>query len=189
MRRVRALARRLACERGYSLSELIVVMAIMTVVLTTLTGLFVSGSRSQLDLADRVQAQASAVVGLGRLRRDVHCASAVTSVTASTVALASTCLPSGTVSWCTTLTSPGRYALRRTTSGTCGATNALLSDYLTTGSLFAYQDSATAATRTKLKVTLPVRAPKMQLAYTLCDVLVLRNVVPPTTGTATVTPC
>ena len=55
-----SLPRRLRGERGFSLMEMITVMAIMSVVLTGLVSLFVQGSNSQIDLNRRFEAQQTA---------------------------------------------------------------------------------------------------------------------------------
>ena len=85
---------RCADQRGYTLTELIIVMAILGVVLTALTTLFVSGSRAELDLSNRFQAQQDARLALDKLRREIHCASEVTrnaSGTAIRIKLGSYC--------------------------------------------------------------------------------------------------
>ena len=173
--------RGLRSERGTSVVELLTAMTILGTVLGALTGLFVTGVKSQVDLSDRVQAQNSAVTAMSRLRRDINCASAWSGTsTATSLSLTTSCLPGSTVSWCTTLTAANRYALRRrATSGTCGTTDPLVADWLRSGSVFAYQDSTTGGLlRTKIRATLETRAPKMAASYTLCDVLVLRNSTP-----------
>jgi len=73
-----AVRSRCAQQHGYTLTELIIVMAILGVVLTALTTLFVSGSRAELDLSNRFQAQQNARLALDKLRREIHCASEVT---------------------------------------------------------------------------------------------------------------
>ena len=63
-------------ERGYTLVEMLVVMAILGVVIAGLTTVFVSGSRAELDMNRRFQAQQQARLALDRIRADLHCASA-----------------------------------------------------------------------------------------------------------------
>ena len=53
-------------------------MAILLTVMAAVTGLLVSTSRAELDMNDRLQAQTEAKLGLSKMRREVHCASAVT---------------------------------------------------------------------------------------------------------------
>jgi prepilin-type N-terminal cleavage/methylation domain-containing protein len=70
--------RRLREERAYSLVELVTVMAIMSIVMTGITTVFVQGSNAELDMNNRFQAQTSVRLALDKLRQDVHCSSAVT---------------------------------------------------------------------------------------------------------------
>jgi prepilin-type N-terminal cleavage/methylation domain-containing protein len=170
---VSAARARLRDQRGYSLVELVVVMAIMGTVLAAVTGLFVSGLKSQVDLDNRVQAQNDAVVALSRLRRDVHCAR-VAAATGSTLTLTTSCAPSGTVSWCATQTTPGRFALRRSAAGACSATSQQLADYVVSASIFSRGDRSE-TTLAKVKADFAVRTPTMGSDYRLCSVLVLRN--------------
>jgi prepilin-type N-terminal cleavage/methylation domain-containing protein len=129
-------------ERGYTLVEMLVVMAILSVVMAGLTTVFVSGSKAELDLNRRFQAQQEARLGLDKIRRDVHCASAVQAQTIGAypgVKIAATNCSTTTISWCvvpSTLLS-GRFALYRTTSTSniCLAADTAkvkIADYLTT---------------------------------------------------------
>jgi prepilin-type N-terminal cleavage/methylation domain-containing protein len=68
---------RLSENRGYTLSEMIVVLAILGIVIAALTQLFVSASRAQADMSKRVEAQQNARVALDKLRREIHCANAI----------------------------------------------------------------------------------------------------------------
>jgi prepilin-type N-terminal cleavage/methylation domain-containing protein len=144
---------RLACERGYSLFELLVTMVILTIVVTGLTTTFVSASRAQVDMNRRFQAQEQGRLALNQLRRELHCASAVTDV--SGVALASTstysairiAVPSycktatatGFATWCTAGSGP--WALYRVdhavTSCSSGTGARKVADYLTTQQPFS----------------------------------------------------
>lgn len=127
--------RRLRSQAGYSIVELLGVMSILVVVLTAVTTLFVQGSRSEIDLNKRFQAQQEARVAVDRMRREIHCANAVTLTSASsiTVTLPAACPASGgvttTVTWDTS-GSASRYKLRRN--------GVALADYLTDGSVFTY---------------------------------------------------
>ena len=62
--------RRLANEAGFTMVELIGVMAILLIILTAVTTLFVSGSRAQVDLNERFQAQTEARVATDRIRHE-----------------------------------------------------------------------------------------------------------------------
>jgi Tfp pilus assembly protein PilW len=161
-------------EQGYSLMEMLWVLILMGTIMTALTAIFVSGTRSEVDLNDRFRAQQDAVVSLDRLRRDVHCASAATASSATTVTLAVPCVSGGTVKWCTA-GSGARYTLHRVaSSATCDATSAKFADYLTTGSVFNYE-LASINNLAKLRVNLPVQQRSMKTPYRLCDILVMRN--------------
>jgi type II secretory pathway pseudopilin PulG len=174
VRRVRSLLHRLVRQDGYSLIEVLWVLVMMGTVMAALTSIFVSGTRSEVDLNDRFRAQQDAVVGLDRLRRDVHCSSAATSSSATAVTLAVPCVPGGTVKWCTA-GSGTRYTLHRLAStATCDATSPKFADYLNTGSVFSYE-LASINNLAKLRVNLPVQQRSMKTPYRLCDILVMRN--------------
>jgi prepilin-type N-terminal cleavage/methylation domain-containing protein len=138
---------RLAESGGYSLSEMIVVLAILAVVVGALTQLFVSASNARQDMDNRFQAQQNARLALDKLRREIHCTSAAengaqpsgTPLAAATAyssvrfTLPSYCPTNPTATsatpetryatWCTELVSTGRYRLWRyvTTSSTATA--------------------------------------------------------------------
>ncbi len=169
-----------AVENGYTLVELVVVMLILTTILTALTTLFVQGSNAQLETNRRVQAQLEARLALDKLRREVHCASSVTPVGASTsvtLTLAAQCpTGSGSVSWCTASRGPSRYALYRKRGLSCDSTGVMYADYLTTATVFAYT-AQSASSLAKLRVDLPVNVdPSRSVgSYSLADDIVLRN--------------
>ena len=70
---------RLSDESGFTLTEMLVVLVILGIVLAALTQLFVSATRTEVDQDKRFQAQQEARLALDSLRREIHCASAVTS--------------------------------------------------------------------------------------------------------------
>jgi prepilin-type N-terminal cleavage/methylation domain-containing protein len=166
-RRIRA---RLAGEGGFTLVELIVTMAILLIVVASLSAVLVSATRTQVDANNRFQAQEQARTGLAQLTREMHCASSVTVTTSTgTAVLAgtsgsriaatvpSTCATSGGVNlfvtWCTagSALKTGDFALYRVTSTTsaplCSASGKVKwADYLTTsfGNIFCLP-STTAA--------------------------------------------
>ncbi len=149
------LLRRLRGERGYTMIELLAVCALLSIVLGSVTIIMVNGSRVQLDLNARFQAQSSARIALSEFRSDAHnaCAfnvnAAKTQVTFSIPTVDRTTAPAtqpvpttqcGTtlgnnlkkVIWCvqTSTTNTTKYALVRlsTTSAgitTCSATSKL----------------------------------------------------------------
>lgn len=127
------LGQRLACERGVSLIELLVTLLIMGIVIGALTTPFMSASKAELDMNRRFQAQEQARLGLDQLRREIHCAQAVTqmdgvsSLVAGTsysgirVTLGSQCSPTGTATWCTSGTTLYRIGSGVTTCSPSGA--------------------------------------------------------------------
>ena len=76
--------RRLRGEAGYSLVEMLTVLVIMSIVFTGITDIFVSGSKAQADQNNRFQAQLDTRLALDKMRRDIHCASTVSSYTTIT---------------------------------------------------------------------------------------------------------
>lgn len=174
--------RRLADERGLTLVELIVVTIVFGVVLTAVTTLFVSATNSETDLNNRFQAQLSARLALDRLRREVHCASAVNPVgpTSSLVlTLPAYCrVGTGTSTWCA-VPYPGsttRFRLWRSAANPCGdAADRLYADFLTAATIFEYVVQSSQSLG-KVRINLPVDLnPAKPGSYTLSDELVLRN--------------
>ena len=78
---------RLAEERGVTLIEMMVVLSILGIVLASLTTLFISASKSHTDQSKRVEAQQNGRLALDGLRREIHCASAVTLNSASSLTI------------------------------------------------------------------------------------------------------
>lgn len=171
--------RRLAGQSGYSLIELLQVMAILGVVLGALMTLFVTAMNSEAEMNRRFQAQQDARLAVDRMRREIHCASAVTPTGPSasvTVTLPSQCPTAGgtiggsplTVVYDTQLVSTNRYRLRRA--------GVRVADYLTSGNVFDYTAPAT-GTRGTLRVDLPVNVRPSETGKTwrLVADMVLRN--------------
>src|SRR5439155_12200961 len=103
-------------ESGYSLVELLTSMAILSVVITGITTLFVQGSNAEIAMNRRYQAQQQARVAMDKLRRDAHCSSKVVKPNSSTMLILSDpCVTGGSVSWCT-IASGSFYTLYRSTS-------------------------------------------------------------------------
>ena len=181
---------RLADERGFSLTELLVVVALLGTVMGGLSGLFSSSMRAQDELNQRFQSQGQARVALDRLRTDGFCASAVTgTATAVTFTTQTDCDSTGTVKWCTTANGTNRYKLLRLSgSGTCSSAGRFYADYLTTGSIFSI-GTPTTSKLAEVKVDLRLKQRKMKTPYRHCDVLVLRNsqrvATTPSTGAGT----
>src|SRR4029450_3256110 len=86
--------RRLRGDRGYTLVELLVVLAIFTTVVTALVSLFTSGGRAGLAITRRFEAQQNARLALDRMRRELHCASGITATPSTPVSSITVTLPS-----------------------------------------------------------------------------------------------
>ena len=181
---LRALLRRTAAEEGYTLTELITVLAILGTVVGALTGLFVSASRAQLDMNERFQAQQHARLALTKMRRDVHCASsaAVTATaTGSRVNLTLPATPVGgcgtaALSWCTVQLTPGRFGLFRKQGTTCDTTGVKFADQLTIGNAFAYTPPSTSSLSTlAVDFRVDIDLKDSRASYRLRDALALRR--------------
>jgi prepilin-type N-terminal cleavage/methylation domain-containing protein len=196
LRRCAAAARRrLAGERGYSLSEMLVVLAVIGIVVGALTQLFVSASTAEVDMTKRFQAQQQARLALDKLRREIHCASAVASTGGAwpsasiKITLGSYCpTGSGEVTWCTRASStPGAWALYRISaaSGTCTG-GIKWADYLSNltvpnGRIFDHPTLLPGNLDT-VRVDLPVDLTPLidvKQQYELKDDIVLRNAARP----------
>ncbi len=164
-RRLRA---RAAAEGGFTLVELIMTLAILLIVVASLSSVLVSATRTEVDANNRFQAQEQARTGLAQLTRELHCASSVTVTNTAGTALAagssgsriaasvpSTCTTSGGVAlfvtWCTSASTlnTSDWALYRVTSTSsaplCSASGKVKwADYLTTSTPFCLP-STTAA--------------------------------------------
>jgi prepilin-type N-terminal cleavage/methylation domain-containing protein len=195
LRRCAAAARRrLGAEHGYSLSEMLVVMAILGIVLGALTQLFISGSTAQVDMTRRFEAQQNMRLALDKLRREIHCGSGVTApvlpTSLITISLGSYCPTNGTgaaaqITWCTKdkngSAPPGAgapYSLwRYVGTTTCSGTGQKWADYLTVHQIFTTYTAPTGGNLGTLSVNLPVDlSPNdAKQRYVLQDDIVLRN--------------
>jgi prepilin-type N-terminal cleavage/methylation domain-containing protein len=167
------LRRLLGRQSGYSLVELITVMAILGTILGGLTTAFVQGSTAELDANRRVQAQLQATAAFDRLRRDIHCASSA-SIASTTITLSGCAF--GDMSWCA-VGSGSRYALYRKSGGSCDSTGKLYADFLTSSSIFAYTAPVADTSLAKVHVDLQVNVNPTKAVdlFELVDDIVLRN--------------
>jgi prepilin-type N-terminal cleavage/methylation domain-containing protein len=180
-------------EDGYSLVELIVVMAILGIVLSGLTTVFVGGSTAEAQLNHRFQAQQEARGGLDRIRTDIHCASSAQALAINTYPAlrlnVTSCAGTTTYDyWCTisSSTSPVRYQLWRTastaapTTSTCTSTDAsrvLVSNNLVSSSAFTTDGTPLNGLQTvavDFKVSANGTSNTKEL-YELTDSIVARN--------------
>jgi type II secretory pathway pseudopilin PulG len=181
--------RRLRDERGITLVELLTSMAIMLIVISSVAGVFVSGSNAEFDLNKRFRAQNEARTALAQFRRDVHgsCSATVssTSVVLTTLpfdATSGSCTTAGgavTLStWCTTGSSPS-FTLRRSPgAAACSTTSVRKAAFLTSAAAFAYVPGS-AGSGLLPRITLDLRVdtdPANTLRqYRLTDSMALRN--------------
>ncbi len=159
--------------------EMLTATAILGIVLGGLTQLFVSASKSQVDQTNRVRAQLTARVALDQLRREIHCASAVSPTTgfpvaSITITLGTYCPTSGgatTATWCVkdkngnappTAGSP--YTLWRYVGASCSGTglkrarDLVDTSVVTAGKIFrTYAPPSGVLTLTSIGVDIPVR--------------------------------
>jgi prepilin-type N-terminal cleavage/methylation domain-containing protein len=159
-------------EDGFTLTELLIAMAILLVVMTALTSVLVTASKNELDANLRFQVQGQARAGLDELRRELHCASSVTFIDASgnpvsnnpgtsysalTASLGASCATTGGtakyVTWCTKASTrvASDWSLMRVTSttgppyATCATSGTVQwADYLTTSTPFCLPTSSSA---------------------------------------------
>jgi prepilin-type N-terminal cleavage/methylation domain-containing protein len=153
---LRKLRRRFASQAGYSMLELLMVMVILGTVIGALTTLFVQASNAEFDMNRRFQAQQAARVAIDKMRREIHCASAITPTGATnsiSVTLPSQCPTAGGVQATVVydmnqIVAGQRYTLRRN--------NVILADYSTLQNAFNYTAPVVGTSLGKLTVTLPI---------------------------------
>ena len=189
----------IAAEEGFSLVELVMVMAVMLIVLAPLTGSFVSALNAQVDQTRRFDAQQNARQALERMRKDIHCAHGVTDPftntsggqtivmtqtnttgTAECPGLVQT--NASAVQWCSipVTGAANRYRLYRENdpNNACdGSASTFMVDYLTQANLWASPTCVSGQYAT-VAVTLPVAVDPVYHAsstYRLSDQIALRN--------------
>lgn len=138
--------RRLEGEGGYTLAEMVVVIAILGVVVGGIVMLFARGINADADQQRRFHAQQDARLALDKMRREIHAACTVSNPTTYNTAESSVTLyfssdgciaGTHTVTWCTS-GSGSRYGLYRIVSTSCAGATSKFADYVTTGSIFTY---------------------------------------------------
>jgi prepilin-type N-terminal cleavage/methylation domain-containing protein len=153
---IRWLRLRLRGEHGVTLIEMIMVLAILGIVLGGVTTVFISGSRAELNVNNRFQAQEAARIGLAAVRKDLHgaCVASVDTtinpgklmtLSIPTIDKTTNTAPDATmqcgliistmtkVFWviCTSPTNPAKFALyRATAASTCPSSGKLVADNL-----------------------------------------------------------
>ncbi len=177
-RRERLLARA-AEESGHTLIELLTVLSILGIVLAGLTTAFTSGINAELRASREFEAQQNARIAVDRLRRELHCASAIsapngTAVSTIAVTLPDVCAGADTaVTYATVAVSANRWKLTRTPATGSAST---VADYLTSSTIFTYFAPA-AGTLGRLSVDVPVNVNPADpgTEWRLVDDIVLRN--------------
>ncbi len=156
-------------------------MLILGVVLSGLSGIFVSSTNAEIDLRNRSQAQQEARLALDQLRREIHCATSATSTQSKSVLLSLPAgCPTGTgaVSWCAE-GSGSRFALYRKPGSTCDTGGVRVADFLTTSAVFTVIPQGVqelAKLRVSLQVDIdPSVGNETRAVYRLSDDIVLRN--------------
>ncbi len=182
MHRLRRFWRSLrSSEGGFTLSEMVVAMAIMGVVIGAVATLFTSGSKASVDLNLRFASQSDARVALDLFRREAHNAcdatvSGGTSVTLKTLSSSYACTTTS-ATWCTS-GSGTRYGLYRQTGASCSSSGERKADYLTGGSIFSVTAPATGTyvlKKVSIDMTINQRPSISRLAYRIQDAIAIRN--------------
>jgi prepilin-type N-terminal cleavage/methylation domain-containing protein len=166
-----------AGQAGYTLLELLMVLAILGTITGAITTLFIQATNAEFEMNRRFQAQQTARVAIDRMRREVHCASTITptGVSASIlVTLPAQCPSSGgsqvNVTYDMNQVVAGqRYQLRRN--------SVVLADFSTLQNAFDYAAPVTGESLGKLTVTLPINTKPSQpnKQWKLVADMVLRN--------------
>jgi hypothetical protein len=174
---------RLSSERGYGLVELIGALAITVFVVGAVAVFIESGMRAHVDQSRRLEAQQDARLALVRMRKELHCANAVSAtplvaVISLTALIPAECLGGSgadvSVQYTTASAGSGKWNLNRVQAGV----TTRLAQRLTTSAPFVYTPASTAS-RAKLDVDLPVDVDLAgsEGSWRLKDTIVLRNTV------------
>ena len=174
MSTLRRLRRLVSGRAGYTMIELLMVLAILGTVVGALTTLFVQATNAEFESNRRFQAQQVARVAVDKMRREIHCASAITPAGAASsisVTLPAQCPSAGGTLTTVTYDTAGsgtRYQLRRN--------GVKLADYVTLQNAFNYAAPVAGASLGKLRVTLPINTkPTNGREWRLVADMVLRN--------------
>jgi len=174
-------------ERGYTLVELLTVMAILSIVSMAIITLYISGVRAQANMDATFSAQTSLRVGLDKLRGDVHLACSETAQSATSVTLSMPVASEGAcdqvtpsvITWCTQ-GSGSVYGLYRIVGSSTCSGGVKYADFLTGGSIFTYtaQNSPSgsyALPRLHVDMTLNTQPANATTRYHVVDDLVFEN--------------
>lgn len=164
-------------QAGYTLLELVTVMAILGAITGGITTLFLQATTAEFDMNRRFQAQQTARVATDRMRREIHCANAITPTGVSssiTVTLPAQCPSAGGSQTDVTydmnqIVAGERYQLRRN--------SVVLADFSTIQNAFNYVPPVPDTSLGKLTVTLPINTEPSngEKEWRLVADIVLRN--------------
>ena len=169
-------------ERGFTLAELLVVMAIMGLIIGALSTLMVSGSRAEVELDQRTTSQREARLALDLMRREMHnsCSATVsgggTVVTLRTLAVPNDAWDCSVTSatWCV-LGTGSRYALYRAAGATCNTSGVRRADYITNNAVFSVVTGTALLPKIGIDLRVNVKPAIPRVAYRLQDQITLRN--------------
>jgi prepilin-type N-terminal cleavage/methylation domain-containing protein len=195
----RTRCRRLAAQDGFTLPELLAVMAVLLIILGSLTGAYVSALNAQVDQTRRFDDQENARQALDRMRKDIHCAHGVSDpfgndsggqtivLTETNVTGTAECpgllqTNASAVQWCTIPVggATDRFRLYRENdaNNACdGHDSTFMVDYLTRADIWGSPTCITTQFPT-VAVIMPVNVDPVNHAvstYTLRDEIALRN--------------
>jgi prepilin-type N-terminal cleavage/methylation domain-containing protein len=166
-----------AGQAGYTMLELLMVLAILGTITGAITTLFIQATNAEFEMNRRFQAQQAARVAVDKMRREIHCASAITPAGTSssiTVTLPAQCPTSGGSQVDVTydmqqIVAGQRYKLRRN--------SVVLADFSTLQNAFSYTAPVADVSLGKLTVTLPINTKPTQTnkQWKLVADMVLRN--------------
>jgi prepilin-type N-terminal cleavage/methylation domain-containing protein len=166
-----------AGQAGYTMLELLMVLAILGTVTGAITTLFIQATNAEFEMNRRFQAQQTARVAIDKMRREVHCASVISPTGTSssiTVTLPAQCPTSGGSQVDVTydmqqIVAGQRYKLRRN--------SVVLADYSTLQNAFNYTAPVADVSLGKLTVTLPINTKPTETnkQWKLVADMVLRN--------------
>jgi len=176
----KGLPRLLDSQAGYTLPEMLTVLAILGTVLAALSSMFVAGLHTESDSNQRFQAQQSVRQAMTTIRREAHCASdvAVTTASSATFSLGTYCPTAGgasQVTWCAVSLGPQRYGLFRKPGGTCDATGVKEADYLTSAAIFSSPIAVTEQRQLHVALSADMDPSTSSRSYALDDTFTLRN--------------
>jgi prepilin-type N-terminal cleavage/methylation domain-containing protein len=189
--RLRLLARE---QRGFTLIEMLVTMAIMGVVIGAVAMLFTSGTKAEVDLNLRFSSQTEARLALDTFRREVHNAcSATVSGTSGSVTdpggtartrypvVALKTLDSGyacsvnSANWCTVGSGSSYSLYRQSGATTCSSSSTRRAQYLTRGTIFMIATATGLLPKIGVDMTVNRSASVARLSYRIHDDIALRN--------------